>query len=289
MLAIAPSMTPAHRIVEIACATIGSGCRRAVARGTPASRRSHPIPRLMSGPSRQMLDTWAALRLAPYTRHHAGEVVSMSGRLSLFNIVFVGDNFPVTSMSASDFEFRGRRFKEQVRLGPVLQATTREVQLTLLPDRFQVSVMEPDDLEKQALGVIEVANAFREFVGSRTINAVGHNVQAEYSSLEQANGMMNDLVNKDQAAAIFGLSEAPKALLTLVSKIGNEDVLRLNLAGKLGEPPNQKMGIDFNFEFNRDLGGLDLDFAVAELPASLENAVHILERFDARYGQGAPA
>lgn len=213
----------------------------------------------------------------------------MTGRLALFNLVLVGDSFPVSSMSASDFEFRGRRFKEQVRLGPVLQASTREVQLTLLPDRLQVTVSAPDDLEKQAAGVLEVVTTFREFVGRRTINAVGHNVQAAYKSPEQASALVNDLVNKDNAAALFGLGENPQAALTLVSKVGSEDIFRLNLAGMLGEPPNQRIGMDFNFEFNKDLGGLDLDFAIGELPASLGHAERMLESFHAKYGQEAPA
>lgn len=213
----------------------------------------------------------------------------MAGRLDLFNLVLVGDSFPVSSMSASDFEFRGRRFKEQVRLGPVLQATTREVQLTLLPDRFQVTVTAPDDLEKQAAGVLEVVTTFREFVGSRTINAVGHNVQAAYKSPEQAAALMNDLVKKEDAAALFGLVETPKAALTLVSKVGNEDIFRLNLAGTLGEPPNPRLAMDFNFEFNKDLGGLDLEFAIGELHVSLEHAGRILDKFHATYGQEAPA
>lgn len=213
----------------------------------------------------------------------------MTGRLDLFNLVLVGDNYPVSSMSASDFEFRGRRFKEQVRLGPVLQASTREVQLTLLPDRFQVTVTAPDDLEKQIAGVFEVVTTFREFVGSRTINAVGHNVQAAYTSSEQANALMNDLVKKDHAVELFGLADAPKASLTLLSKVGNEDIFRLNLAGTLGEPPHQRMCMDFNFEFNKDLGGLDLDYAVGELRTSIEHAGRIYDSFHAKYGQEASA
>ncbi|MGV7972648.1 hypothetical protein B1987_08760 [Mycobacterium kansasii] len=63
-----------------------------------------------------------------------------------FNMVLVGSNIPVSTIDLDDFAFRNRPLEATFRIPVALQAEARGVSLTILAERFQVAVTEPNEI-----------------------------------------------------------------------------------------------------------------------------------------------
>lgn len=212
--------------------------------------------------------------------------MAMTTALRNFTVVILGENFPGASIKIDDFSFRGRKFVEQLRMGPTLQAVSRNVQLTILPDRCIIAVDQPDDLTKQAQGVTEVTEVFREYVGRRSVHAVGHNMQASIGTPAQTADLLRSLVNHDVSTDLLGFEPALDPAVVLRTRFNETSTLRVSL-GPAMDPGAPSAQIDFNFDFNLREGNMDLAGAMAQLPDSLSQAVEISGRIQARAGSGA--
>lgn len=211
----------------------------------------------------------------------------MTSSLSSLNLVLVGDNFPTASLSARDFTFRNRSFVEKLRVGPLFQASSRNVEIQAFPERFQVAVAAPDDLDILCEGISDVVNTFLEFVGRRTINAVGHNAQVMVDG-QMYGAIVDALVHKDVAAEILGVDAPPRVNIGFKSKVGNEDQLSLSLVPDM--TPGAEGGVlDFNFNF--DISGSDksesLGLAIGYLRQSMDQAEQIFGTIRGRFSQEA--
>lgn len=162
------------------------------------------------------------------------------GVLANFNVVILGDSFPVSSLRAGDFHVRHREFKEELRVGPAFQAKSREVTITALPDRFSVNVESPNELEIQVAGLDEVLEVFLDYVGRRSIKAMGHNavvVLPQKVSLYReffGGGPINDWLastGDPRASAIvleFKRHDEDKASVTLGENDNGDTLLTFN-------------------------------------------------------------
>lgn len=195
-----------------------------------------------------------------------------------FNTVMVGENFPVQTVQVSDFEFRGRKFQEQMRVGPALQAGSRGVTMLALPDRFQVNVLEPDDLDIQAVGVRQVARTFQEYLGRRSVTHVGHNAQVCFPP-EAYPAAIEALTNRAPIRDILGLQGDPAVLLVYAAEIGAGVQLKLQLAE---QAVTGKLQLDFNFDYDLTSGDLSLDDALDGLRASLQRVEEVHQDFQSK-------
>jgi len=209
---------------------------------------------------------------------------AMTSSLSSLNLVLVGDNFPTASLSARDFTFRNRSFAEKLRVGPLFQASSRNVEIQAFPERFQVTVASPDDLDILCEGIHEVVSTFLEFVGRRTVNAVGHNAQVMVDGrLYEA--MVDALVQKDVAAGLLGVDAPLRTNIGFKSKVGDEDQLSVSLVPD-ATPGADGGVIDFNFNFDID-GSDSLDSAIGHLRESMDRAEQIFGTIRERFSQEA--
>lgn len=211
----------------------------------------------------------------------------MSSSLGAFNVVLVGDNFPVASMSAADFKFRGRDFTEKMRLGPILQASTRGVDIQAFPERFDVSITAPDDLDIQCEGAREVTSTFLEFVGRRTINAVGHNAHVRVDDA-MLGTILDGMVRSGVASDLMGVAGNPTRNVTF--RVVQEDGAQLSVTVGADDTPGAVGGvINFNFNFNvKESGQRDpVGFALGQLRGSLGRAEELAATIITRFRQEA--
>lgn len=200
-------------------------------------------------------------------------------RLEGFNVVMVCQNFPVQAVELNELEFRGRKFKEHLRIGPALQASTRNVELFAVPDRVQVSVNAPDNLDIMCAGVVSVFESLIEYVGRRTVSAIGHNAQAFVTGLGVEDSLEQQLVNYDLSAQLLE-SPVSETQLSLISKVGRETMMRVARAHDM---VSKRAVLDFNFDFQvLEDGQLTLTEAVNELRTSLAHAERIAKNFATR-------
>ena len=204
--------------------------------------------------------------------------------LESFNVVLVCENFPVGALDLSDITFRGRKFREHLRVGPMIQASTRNVSLLVVPDRLQITVAKPDNLVVLSEGVSEVVSGLREYVGRRSITAVGHNIQAHLSPAgTQSQVIVRSMLDVSALSTLLGVDRIHEGQINVVSKLGRETTLRLTLGT---DAASGRDALDLNFDFQvLTEGELGLDEAIAELPVSLEHALAIRSRFASETSQ----
>lgn len=92
-----------------------------------------------------------------------------------FNMVLVGSNIPLSTIDLDDFAYRNRPLDAAFRIPVALQAEARGVSLTILAERFQVAVTEPNEIVDDERGLVQLAEAFFGYVGPRSHTAIGHN------------------------------------------------------------------------------------------------------------------
>lgn len=208
----------------------------------------------------------------------------MVSSLLNINLVFVCENLPVGAFKAADFKFRGRDFKETLRVGPLFQAQSHGAQIATLPNRFQVTVTNPDDLDIQCQGIVDVATTALEILGRRTVLAVGHNALAYVTDVGRAEAPFDDLVNKTKAAELLGLTSGsePAASLVLEAKIGAETRAKVQIVRDAES--QMRSVIDCNFEYSATEHGFDVVTSVANFRESVRLAEGIVARAREAYG-----
>lgn len=184
-------------------------------------------------------------------------------------LVLLGDSFPVSSLRAEDFEFRHRALKESFRLPVAFQAENDRVRMQVLPERFDASILKVDDVDIQAVGLQEMARTFLEYVGRRTVTAVGHNVGFKVAVAEPSQAALGRLMNKDAVDEILGSTGPVTSQLTFQFKRGAESQCRVLVAS--GSDDNS-LGLDFNFHFDLLAEGLSASEAIDRFDESLANA-----------------
>lgn len=190
-----------------------------------------------------------------------------------FNLVLVGENFPVQTVQVRDFTYRGRQLQEQLRMGPALQAGTRGVAVMILPDRFQVAITEPDDLDIQTQGVLEIVDVFRDYIGRRSATHLGHNAQLAFPSDHYA-PVMATLVQPEHAASFLGFRTTPDVALTLMDN--GEGGVTQKLA--MGRAEDGRLVLDFNFDYDLVSGPRTIEQAASELLESLRSVEQVHAR-----------
>ena len=195
----------------------------------------------------------------------------MTARITNVNVVLAGESFPVASIRMDDFQFRGRRFTERLRVGPALSAVTKNVEMTVLPERFQVSVTDPDDIGKQMEGLREVVRAFEDYVGKRTVGHVGHNAQIIDRNGVTFAALSPRIFDFKALESILGVSDGIRAGATLEFRRGSESSARLVTA----RTEQDELALDFNFNFDLASSGMSVREAVDHLEASVATAQDI--------------
>jgi hypothetical protein len=127
--------------------------------------------------------------------------------LNMFNVVLVGENFPINAVDVGSFSFDHRPLKETARVpGILLQAELPpRVRLQILPNRLEAGITQPTDIESQAEELVVLASGIFDYVGPRAMTAVGHN--AQYTFPESAGAklsVMNSLINIAECEEVIG-------------------------------------------------------------------------------------
>lgn len=196
-----------------------------------------------------------------------------------FNIVLIGENFPVGSIDLEDFHFLGRPVQERVRLPMVLEAQAGEFSITVLPERFQVSVRESQPTSDKVEAVVAAAEVFLEYAGRRTITAVGHNCAIEIGA-DEPGQVLSPVIDHDRLKDALGLEEAPEADLTLWFKKGAESRSRLKVVAH-GRKDTVLLDFNFHYTIARGEDSIDAESAISSFGASLEMARTLAESFPA--------
>jgi hypothetical protein len=191
--------------------------------------------------------------------------------LTNFNVVLVGQNFPVESINVADFSFRSRRFKELLRIPVAVQAENEWSMIQVFPDRFQAEVKKPDRLDVQCEGIAEVVTTFLEYVGKRTITAVGHNaLWVIPGTADSRSEVVGQFLNASAIAASVGDASAD---LSLTFQRGDA-VVRVNI------PSSQEGDVALNFNFHREIRDGQVMSAVEMLQDSLQCSKEIAEKIE---------
>lgn len=192
-----------------------------------------------------------------------------------FSVVLVGENFPVQTIKTTDFQYRHRGLNETLRLPVAIQAENNLVAMQILPDRFEVQVKTPEDLTKQAEGVAEMVTTFFEYVGRRTVTAVGHNAQWVLAGNSKSKtALASQFANLSSIETLLGV--APTGVdLAFEFRLGAETKARASLNTSV----DGDAILDFNFHF--DISSPDqIVTAMTELPRSLEHIRTIGDAMD---------
>jgi hypothetical protein len=181
-----------------------------------------------------------------------------------FGIVIAGASIPATDFDLSRYEFRHQHLKEVFRAPIALQAEAPGIRLQLLPERCEIVVSAPGNIQEDSKEVTNIANSLFEYVGERVVKAVGHNMQYV---VDGTNGRklesIAQLVNLNAAATLLD-STVVGADLTLYLRLDNESTTRVLI---MSQADPSRLVLDFNVNFERD--ALAAKAAVEHLSTSL--------------------
>lgn len=198
------------------------------------------------------------------------------------NIVLVGESLPVDVVDIDDFAVPGYHLREELRAPVALQARGGPFSLHILPERFQIAVNLHDrptkDTDVNALA--ECAKVYLEYVGKRSVRAVGHNIRA---SVPVEPGHKSDIFKKfvDYDAIMqYTSDQNPLVDLRLTYRLGTEDRVTQEIEGH--ESPDQ-FNLSFNFHFQL-INGRTVDpvaplTAIEQLSESVRLAREKIEAF----------
>ncbi|MDE0602430.1 MAG: hypothetical protein OXI56_11615 [bacterium] len=165
-----------------------------------------------------------------------------------FNIVLVGESFPINAVDVEDFDFMGEQVQEILRIPIALEAQAGDFRLSANPQRFQIAASNVTQLSQELHIVKYNAKIFLDYVGRRTVTAVGHNFQfslpikddgAPFSSLVNYNAinLLMDTPFLVQVAidVSFRSSDGTPIKLRTFPPDGNEMLLDLNYHFDIGK------------------------------------------------------
>ena len=197
--------------------------------------------------------------------------------LANFNLVLIGTNFPIDKVDLSDFKVGGERLQERLRLPIAVQASRGEYALDLLPDRFQIAVVNAAVNEARVDAIIEAARTFiEEYAGRRSVAAVGHNFSgAAVNEHAEGTSLVRSLTWHEAIDDLLRSTIETKPTLQIGFRRGNETQATLRLEGT---PDAEKFAFDFNFHFamNDAEQKQTVYDAINALPASYDAASSIL-------------
>jgi hypothetical protein len=197
--------------------------------------------------------------------------------LTTFSLVLIGDSFPVQSIKIEDFKFRHRDLKETMRVPVALQAENSFVALQILPERFEVTVKNADHLPQQIEGVTEMTNVFLDYVGKRTLSALGHNVQWHMvGSDAYKEQLIGQLTRQDAIADILGTQPRGTDVLVKFAHASATEC-QANFATK----GDGDAFVHFNFHYDLQAPGSDVALALSEMSQCVETAERIGKAADA--------
>jgi len=166
--------------------------------------------------------------------------------LNSFNVVFAGENFPISSIKTSDFVFRHRPLVETVRLPVLLQAAAGGASIDVLNERFIATITTPDKIDVQILGLQDLARTFLEYVGKRTITATGHNLQFALDGVDSPRERINaHFLRKTSVEELLG---TPKFTADLQFALDGPNGARVRVAIVTDAPEVPTVDFNFNFE-----------------------------------------
>jgi hypothetical protein len=195
--------------------------------------------------------------------------------LKSFAVVLIGDSFPVSSIRLSDFEFRRRSFRETLRVGPALQAQSRGVELLILANRFSLTVTELDDLDVQTTGAREVVDQFQQYVGGRTLTALGNNAQVSFAQPVTPQTLFARLFKDNAIREALGVAE-PGGKATWSFPSGSGAVANVSVGAD--DPAETIVDVNFHYDLT---GGADLAGALGDLRGCVQSAIEIGDRIEA--------
>lgn len=196
--------------------------------------------------------------------------------LNNFNVVLVGDNFPVSSIRISDFLYRHRPLKEIMRVPVMVQAENELFWMQVLPDRFEATVKNPDQLDIQTEGVLGIITTFLEYAGRRTVTAVGHNARWVIpDSFELRDQISRSILNSGTLSEVLGTDEF-SSNVTLVFKADNGSKGQMTVA----TTAESDVTLEFNFNFDIPAMGEPAE-AAAKVLSSLTQAITLSEKVEA--------
>lgn len=92
-----------------------------------------------------------------------------------FNVVFVGDNFPVSQVKPDDIDYGEHEPIEQIRLPILLQVQAGPLQVLWTQNRIQVGVSDTEISEDLVELIKTAATSVDEVIGRRATNSMGLN------------------------------------------------------------------------------------------------------------------
>jgi|GEM_PF-6668954 len=196
--------------------------------------------------------------------------------LTEFNVVLVGESFPISSIRVSDFTYRGRDLKEVLRVPVVIQAENELVAVHIMPDRFQAAVKSPDRLQIQCEGLNELVTTFLEYVGKRTVKGVGHNARWTIPGTRSSRAALSRmLLDAHSVEAIVGAEVLADISLQIEGPHGSK--------GRIGIPTtvDADVTLDFNFHFETPALG-EPSIAAAWLSESLDRVAELSALIETR-------
>lgn len=193
-----------------------------------------------------------------------------------FNIVLVGDNFPVERIKAEDFRFNNIPLRETFRIPVALNAEIPGISIQVLPNRLQASVTDVQRSELSTLveNLVNMVTPFLDLVGTRLVTAVGHNAQFGLGNRGDRTEIYDALLSIDAATSILGQSPQ-SADVHFYTQNADGSITRMAF---LSQSELDSIAIDFNTNFDLESGTTDARTAVTLLESSLSTMQEIASR-----------
>lgn len=185
--------------------------------------------------------------------------------LATFAVVIVGESFPVQSIKIQDFTFRHRGLTETMRLPIALQAENAFVAMQILPERFEVTVKSADHVPEQIEGVTDMVHTLLEYVGKRSISAMGHNAQWRIAGSETSKSQLRArLSREDVLQELVGAPPSSTDVTTFFNRGSSSQARAIFQTSAPGDAM-----IDFNFNYDLTTRLTTVDTALNALSDSI--------------------
>jgi hypothetical protein len=193
-----------------------------------------------------------------------------------FNIVLVGSNFPVSTIDLDDFTFGHRKLRTTLSVPVALQAEARGVTLLITAERFQAAVTELDDRADDVNHLVQMAEAFFQYVGTRVLTATGHNAKFTIDgTANRKDEVRRALVEIDRAQELVERSLLA-ADATLFFRFDQQSITRMTFSTMVGGD----VEVDVNVNYGRT--ELSAAEAVTRFPQNLEAIEAIADNLGTR-------
>lgn len=191
-----------------------------------------------------------------------------------FNLVLTGENFPVQSIMAANFEFNHEALRETARFPMGINAATRGASLQVRPDHIRAAVVEVRNIDSDAENLIKLIERIFDYVGPKSFKTAGHNAQFVLDSAIPKNAVKNIVLDTRAVARILD-AEPAGADINLYRPIQSGAILRTSILTQTSFDP---IMLDFNAHF--ELKSSSAHVALMSLRESLDTMVDIATRVE---------